>query len=51
MFENSCNANSHNNYNENFVVFAKACGRKWESNNQLCLALPSFVSSYPVNLV
>ena len=27
-------------YNENFVVAIckKACGRKWESNNQLCLA-------------
>ena len=37
IFENPCCANSHKM--KILWYLQKACGRKWESNNQFCLAL------------
>ena len=36
-FKKSCSSNY--DYNEFLAFFKNPCGQKWESNNQLCLAL------------
>jgi len=47
IFENQCGANSH--IMKILWYLQKACRRKWESNNQLCLALAGYISEEKVS--